>query len=65
VSLHSFSRTLTPACVPGYVKPGNKYAGQETIKVLVRSELVSAPQKAMSAACPRVYLEYSLQAPRA
>jgi hypothetical protein len=42
---------LTPACVPGYVKPGNKYAGQETIKVLVRSELVSDPRPKSHVCC--------------
>lgn len=51
MSLHSSPRTLTPACVPGYVKPGNKYAGQETIKVLVRSELVSDPRPKSHVCC--------------
>ena len=34
--------TRTPPRLPaqGFVKPGNKYAGQATIKLLVRSELV-------------------------
>jgi hypothetical protein len=40
------SHARAPRATPGYIPPGDRYAGQEKIKLLVRSELVRSDARA-------------------